>query len=121
MKKQLDSFFPGKRISSSQEAEFIEKVYATLERNSFKLLNCYDFQEVLLDFTKSKIYLLYNHPIHDFMRKVFAVSKYDVITFLLQNINPALGDGIDLIIFDDSVKQLLLFNHDGDSFYIDCT
>ena len=47
------------------------------------------------------------------LRRVFAVSKYDVITFLLQNINPALGDGIDLIIFDDSVKQLLLFNHDG--------
>lgn len=65
-----------------------------------------------------RYYLLYNHPIHDYMRRVYLVDKLELVEYLKDNINYRTGDGKNVIISDFDFLTVMIFNHDGECFVV---
>lgn len=61
-----------------------------------------------------KYYLLYKHPIHDYLDKLFEVNRDELIFFMKERIIPDRGEGLDIIVCSKDFSELIVCNHDGE-------
>lgn len=65
-----------------------------------------------------EFYLLYKHPVHEYMDKLFDVSRDDLVQFMKNRINSKRCEGIDIIVCSKDFSSLIVCNHDGEIYKV---
>lgn len=63
-------------------------------------------------------YILYKHPIHPYLDKLFETNYQDLIEFLQDRIDPEKEEGMDLIIASRGFEKIIVCNHDGQIYHV---
>jgi len=67
-------------------------------------------------FPSGKCYLWRQHPVHDFKNKLFEADADETRRFLMKRFSAERGDGMDVIVANESVSAIVIGNHDGELF-----
>lgn len=70
------------------------------------------FEQLLLD--AATYYVLYEHPIHDYLNRAYQTDGQQLKVFLAERLNPKGGVGLDLWILSLQEHWLLACTHDDD-------
>jgi|GEM_PF-2619701 len=65
-----------------------------------------------------EFYLLYKHPVHEKMDKLFYVSRDELVQFMKDRIDTKRSEGIDIIICSKDFSKLIVCNHDGEIYIV---
>lgn len=121
-----DAVFPGNKIVDAEAESVIEKInnvqnpYNISVSESIKswtLISDVDYAVELLK-RCSWYYLFYEHPMHQYLNKLFLVEREDVASFFKNRINPKKMVGMDITIASKDFSLVITCNHDGDIFLI---
>lgn len=123
---KIEKLIPGNRIQSNNK-EKIQKVILTRinANNGDNYSNINSWKRVDNDIYESSVikknedfYILYIHPIHEYMNKLFETKVDVLIEFMKKYINYERGDGIDIVIATKDFNELIVCNHDGEIFLL---
>jgi len=117
---KIINLIPGDKILEFKEIQ--EKIFLKMyseemdnsdDSRSWKLLNEKVYTLKQLRVNKS-FYVMYIHPVHAYMNRLFDTNKDDLLEFMHKYINCDKGDGIDIIIATKDYSMILICNHDGE-------
>lgn len=63
-------------------------------------------------------YLFYNHPVHDYLNKLFLTNKDQLLSFMKERINFEREEGIDIIVMPNDFSKRIICNHDGEIYLV---
>ena len=115
MKKNI---FPGIEIINFDKEKIIFKIESVSDPNNISITRIDNEVYNLEIFEKYKtFYLFYDHPVHDFLDKLFMTDRDDLIKFMKERVSPERGDGFDMIVVPkNDFSEMIICNHDGDIF-----
>jgi len=77
------------------------------------------FEQLLMD--AATYYVLYEHPIHDYLNRAYQTDGRQLKVFLAEQLNQKGGVGLDLWILSLQKHWLLACTHDNDIYAITST
>jgi hypothetical protein len=77
------------------------------------------FTQLLLD--ADTYYVLYEHPVHDYLTRAYQTDGRQLKVFLAERLNPKGGVGLDLWILSLQEQWLLACTHDDDIYVVRST
>lgn len=119
------SIFPGTRIQGDDVEKIRKKILHEINPknkptiDNIKAWNRIDNEIYATNaLTAKEYYLLYEHPIHDYLCKLFVTQNIELIKFMQERIDVETGDGLDIIISSTDYKKILVVNHDGEIYLV---
>lgn len=121
-----DGVFPGTKLVGVEAERVINKINSV--QNPYNISNSENIRSwinitdvgyaVELMEAYPLYYLLYEHPVHQYLNKLFLVERVDAISFFKSKINPGKMEGIDVTIASKDFLLVITCNHDGDIFLV---
>lgn len=118
----LIDLIPGDRISGVKFSKISSEILEAIKPEKvqipewFAQLELRTKQEILdllrIDL-QDRYYILYNHPVNNQENRLYLSQKDMLLQFIDSCFDEEHGDGIDVIISDESYKRLIIGNHDG--------
>jgi hypothetical protein len=112
--------FPGSRITTRQTEELLGEVFRILDFNQTEEGRLPWADASIFDWrieAQLPYYLIYQHPVHEYMNKGYYTGGKELKDFLAQRINPERGEGSDVWILPMAADWVIGCNHDGCIFY----
>ena len=118
---------PGKRINNKDELKKITqrmlKHINPEKKSSYEALLTWvriDKNIYQKDWLRSEqeFYLLFKHPVHDYLDSLFIVNGNTLSKFMKDNIDVDRMEGVDLIVTSHDFLHSFVCNHDGEIYLV---
>ena len=117
--------FPGKRIILEVESLISTCLSLLNPKGIDPVENLKSWVEVNKNLYETDIfsdsdafYLIYKHPVHAYLDKLYWAEKHALINFMKKRIDLERGEGLDIIIVPPSSYMMLVCNHDGEVYQV---
>lgn len=121
----MSDIFPGTKINNNTK-EIVSNILKVINPKNLKPIEnvktwirvdekIYE-SDMLLN--NKDFYLLYKHPVHEYLDKLFEVSRDELIDFMKDRIYPDKEEGIDIIVSTKNFSRIIVCNHDGEIYQV---
>jgi hypothetical protein len=108
--------FPAPRLERTDTKSLLatahERWQQELLTDSRERVTAAVFEQLLLD--TATYYVLYEHPVHEYLHRAYQTDGRQLKVFLAQRLNPRGGVGLDLWILSLQAPWLLACTHDNE-------
>jgi hypothetical protein len=113
--------FPGRRIVLNAESLISASLSQLNPEGTIPIENLQNWVKVNNNIYEmdifsdhSSLYLIYKHPIHDYLDRLYWVDREVLIEFMKERIDPDKEEGLDIIIVIPNSHIIVVCNHDGE-------